>query len=309
MNFAQLNYLLVIEKQKNLTAAADELYISQPSLSQFLSKTEAELGFQLFKRVKKQMIPTFAGQKYLECARHILSTYKETMAELIDYSENHYGELTIGLTIERSNLSLHKIYAHFHESFPNINLQCYENNPQELFKKTLEGQLDLFFSSSFQNSPDLFFQPLVTTRLLLCINKNHPILSLPGFLDEHHCVNLKQLSGFPCVMFRKGTQIRKTTDELMQQIALKSPIFLESYSTQTICNFINDMNLYAFIFDSHICPMDNLLYFKLPLDIFSTICAITRKGQYINDAMQNFINTSRQVLEQELRLNRSYICN
>ena len=309
MNLTQLNYLLVIEKKKNLTAAADELYISQPSLSQFLSKTETELGFSIFKRVKNQMFPTFAGQKYLECARHILSTYKETMTELTDYSENNYGELVIGLTIERSSLSLHKIYAQFHQNFPNIHLQCYENNPHELFKMTLSGEIDLFFSSSAQKSPDYFYQPLISTRLLLCINKHHPVLSNTDFLDENNHANLNLLSNFPCIMFRKGTQIRKTTDDLLQKAAIKSHILLETYSTQTICNFINEMNLYTFIFDMHIRPMENLLYFNISPEFYSTLCAITRKGQYINNAMQYFIDISKQIFIKELEENRCHIYN
>lgn len=66
MDFRDYTYVQMIAQYKTISRAADALYISQPSLSKFLQKLEEELGTPLFKRVNKQMYPTYAGERFLE---------------------------------------------------------------------------------------------------------------------------------------------------------------------------------------------------------------------------------------------------
>ena len=63
MDFRDYTYVQMIAQYKTISRAADALYISQPSLSKFLQKLEEELGTPLFKRVNKQMYPTYAGER------------------------------------------------------------------------------------------------------------------------------------------------------------------------------------------------------------------------------------------------------
>ena len=65
MNIHELNYVLCIAKHQNMTKAARELYISQPTLSKHLGKLERELGIKLFNRVDNCYIPTYAGRRYM----------------------------------------------------------------------------------------------------------------------------------------------------------------------------------------------------------------------------------------------------
>lgn len=72
MNYHELQYILCIAKHQNLTKAAQELYISQPTLTKHLQKLEREMGTKLFSRSGNSYTPTFAGRKYMEYARKIL---------------------------------------------------------------------------------------------------------------------------------------------------------------------------------------------------------------------------------------------
>ena len=66
MNYHELKYILCIAKYQNLTKAAQELYISQPTLTKHLQKLEREMGTKLFSRSGNSYTPTFAGRKYME---------------------------------------------------------------------------------------------------------------------------------------------------------------------------------------------------------------------------------------------------
>lgn len=77
MDFKELEYMIVIAQEKNISKAAERLYVSQSALSQALLKVEDRLGVSLFARKNRQYIPTCEGELYLEMCfaqREILNT-------------------------------------------------------------------------------------------------------------------------------------------------------------------------------------------------------------------------------------------
>ena len=81
MNSLVLKYILTIAEEKNMTRAAERLYISQPSLSQSLKNLEKELGVDLFERSRQGVVLTPAGEHYVEWAKQIL--FAEAMMKRI----------------------------------------------------------------------------------------------------------------------------------------------------------------------------------------------------------------------------------
>ena len=77
MDFKELEYILVIAQEKNISKAAERLYVSQPALSRALLKVEDRLGVSLFFRKNRQYIPTYAGELYLDMARTVLNKKHE----------------------------------------------------------------------------------------------------------------------------------------------------------------------------------------------------------------------------------------
>lgn len=73
MNLKKLKYIVTIAELRSISKAANELFISQPSLSSILSNLEKELGVTLFNRSTSPLSLTYAGEKYVETANKILS--------------------------------------------------------------------------------------------------------------------------------------------------------------------------------------------------------------------------------------------
>ena len=82
MDTRHLQYIVTIAQRQNMTKAAEELYVSQSSLSQYLGKLEKKLGVPLFERTKNKLLLTPAGERYVEAARKILDIEKETYADI-----------------------------------------------------------------------------------------------------------------------------------------------------------------------------------------------------------------------------------
>ena len=72
MDLRQIQYIVAIAEENNITRAAEKLYITQSALNQQLLKLEKELGVQLFHRSRTDWHPTEAGEIYLKAAREML---------------------------------------------------------------------------------------------------------------------------------------------------------------------------------------------------------------------------------------------
>lgn len=90
MQIRQLEYVRSIAENRSISRAAQKLFISQQALSETLKLLEQELGFQIFKRSNKGVVPTAAGEKFLRDLERILpviDSWKQ-LAENVQHREN-----------------------------------------------------------------------------------------------------------------------------------------------------------------------------------------------------------------------------
>ena len=78
----ELLYMLTIAEHRTITRAAQELFISQPSLSESLNKVEQEFDTRIFSRTQEGLVPTAFGEHYLKTARNILDRYRKLETDL-----------------------------------------------------------------------------------------------------------------------------------------------------------------------------------------------------------------------------------
>jgi len=105
MDFHQLEYVMAIAEEKSFSKAAKKLYISQPSLSQYIMRLEEQIGIKIFDRTTNPLILTFAGEKYLEAAKNILILNNQLKRVLVDIADSKKGRLTIGIPVSRNRNS------------------------------------------------------------------------------------------------------------------------------------------------------------------------------------------------------------
>ena len=118
MDFKILEYIIAIAEAKNVTKAAEKLYISQSGLNQQLIKTEKELGTPLFYRTNKEMKPTLAGQIYIANAKRILKMAQNCVTQIQDLTDNPCGMISYGLPFEHGvDRYLRRVQPAFSECF------------------------------------------------------------------------------------------------------------------------------------------------------------------------------------------------
>ena len=99
MDRRELEYIIVIAQEKNLSKAAERLYVSQPALSRFLLKLETQAGLPLFERKRRQLVPTLAGELYLDTAQKMLQLDQDLERQLKKLRECTHGKLTIAYIV------------------------------------------------------------------------------------------------------------------------------------------------------------------------------------------------------------------
>ena len=101
MDTKQIEYILKIAEEGNITHAAEKLFLTQPALNQQLLRLEKELGTRLFVRSRTDWRPTEAGMVYLENARKMLQLKQDTYRIIGDMVSDQRGRLSIGFTPRR----------------------------------------------------------------------------------------------------------------------------------------------------------------------------------------------------------------
>lgn len=96
MELRELKYFLAVAQTGSISAAADSLYITQPSLSRQMKNLEAEAGGELFERGSRRITLTERGKLLKKRAEEMLELYDKTMAEMSAPEQEISGEVRIG---------------------------------------------------------------------------------------------------------------------------------------------------------------------------------------------------------------------
>lgn len=127
MDIKQLRYFIAIAEEKNITAAANRLHMTQPPLSLQLKQLEEELGVKLFERNGKSMDLTDKGKVLYQKALHLINNIEEIKNELKETEEGKRGLISVGInTLSLSGFS--DVLRNFHKKYPYVSLKIVQND-------------------------------------------------------------------------------------------------------------------------------------------------------------------------------------
>ncbi len=218
MDFRELTYVTMVAECKSVTAAAKKLYISQPSLSQILSKVEQDVGVKLFDRNASPITLTYAGEKYVETARKILSLNKNLRRELMDICQGVKGKIRLGAPTERVGYMLPSVLKRFREQYPLVEVIIFEAHTDELIELMEKGKLDLFISARRTEELPLGMKTELIYREPLFLLAAPGAITRELYLEgDEGTVDLTKLRKMPVILLKKGQEIRKRADAILKK--------------------------------------------------------------------------------------------
>lgn len=138
----EYEYVRKIAETGSFLAAADKLYITQPSLSQFIRRIERHIGAELFDRSHQPVTLTEAGRIYLDIEGQIQELCKVREQRIQDLGQTIGGTVRIGSSNYRSSTILAKAIPVINERYPHIDICLEEGTTRELEDFALQGKTD-----------------------------------------------------------------------------------------------------------------------------------------------------------------------
>jgi DNA-binding transcriptional LysR family regulator len=142
MELRALRYFVEVVRQQSFTAAAELMFVTQPTISKMVKALEDEIGSPLLLRDGRQMVLTDAGRIVFQRGQDVLAAQAQLQAELKDLGTLGRGELTIGIPPLGGSLFTPAIAA-FRQRYPNIELKLFERGARAIEAALVAGELEL----------------------------------------------------------------------------------------------------------------------------------------------------------------------
>lgn len=234
MDLNKLGYLLVISEEKSFSKAAKKLFISQPSLSQYVSNLETELGIKIFDRNKYPITLTSSGEVFIKNIKEMLNLKGKMLREINNYSIKNLNSLKIGISPFRSPYILPLILPEIKKFYPNIKLIIIEKTAKELEKLLEKEEIDIALMSLPLTKKNLNFIKFYTEETFLITPKN----DYYSTLSVKNEISLKNLKTESFILPSKGIKIREKINSLFYNNHFFPQIYLEIETQETILSLI-----------------------------------------------------------------------
>lgn len=174
MELRVLRYFLAVAREQNITAAAERLYLSQPTLSKQLMDLEKELGKKLFVRGNRKITLTEDGEFLRRHAQEIIDLADKTESAFRRSDESIAGDIYIGCGETEGMRMLIKVMKTLRVSYPEIRYHTYSGNDEDVAARLEKGLVDfgLFVGNTNLDKYNYIKLPVSDTWGLLMRNDN-----------------------------------------------------------------------------------------------------------------------------------------
>ena len=284
MNSRQLQYAVALSQTLNFSQVADQLGISQPSLSKQILNLEAELGIKLFDRNHSPMTMTPAGEYFIQGAKELLYQEDQLYKGLDRFKSGENGRLVIGVTPFRSLYLMPGIVQKIKARYPGVQVVLHEAGSAQLRKEAEEGRYDFAIMNLPVDESVLDVVPIEPDTLVLAVPSSMLAL-LPDRTGSS--ISFADAQALPFVVLGQSQELRQLFDKLCARASFHPNIAAEVVGLTTAwalahagigaallpLQFVSSQN-----FDESLTLLtiqDNT-YTRQP-------AVITRRGQYISD--------------------------
>ena len=278
--FVWKKYVYEVYKERSFTKAAQNLYISQPSLSARIKKIEEIIGEPLFDRSTTPLQLTEVGKVYIAAAEEITQIEQRVENYINDLAGLKTGNLAVGASTLFAAYVVPSLITQFNQKFPDVHIQLIEGNTAELEEMLGSNALD-FVIDNYHYDSILYNKELYCEEnILLAVPKHFAVneelgmyqlsyknIKNKNYLNQKYpAVPLGRFADLPFIMLTQGNDTRTRGDRLCRNVGFKPNIVLEfnqqstaymASSTQLGATFISD------ILVSQLPTFENLVYYKL----------------------------------------------
>lgn len=205
MTLTQLNYIITIAEAKSFNKAAEQLYVSQPSLTSAVKELEKELGITLFNRSGRGAALTSDGAEFLLYAKQIYSQYESVLEK---YGKGGTYKKKFGVSTQHYTFAV-KAFVDMAKEFDmsRYEFAIRETKTMGVIRdvSTMKSEIGILYLCDFNRksigkllrSAGLTFHHLLDAHAYVYLSRNHP-------LAGEASIRFAQLGEYPCLSFEQG---------------------------------------------------------------------------------------------------------
>lgn len=205
MTLTQLRYLMTIARTGSFNKAAEQLYVSQPSLTNAVKELEKELGITLFYRSGRGVTLTGDGTEFLLYAKQLYGQYEEILER---YGKSGSSRKKFGVSTQHYSFAV-KAFVDLAKQFDmsQYEFAIRETRTAEVISdvSTMRSEIGVLYLCDFNRksmekllkSAGLEFHHLIECQAYVYLWKGHP-------LAKEHSICFEQLKEYPCLSFEQG---------------------------------------------------------------------------------------------------------
>ena len=218
----QLELLQALERHKSISLVAQQLHISQPSVSIQLKQLKELVGLPIYQQYGKTVTLTDAGKELLKCANEVFTSFHNLNVALDDLKNLSAGSLKL-CVVSTAKYVLPLLLGAFCKKHPKVDVDLKVGNRKEVKERLEANEDDFYFFSQLPTNIEVKKTPFLNNELVVIAPANHEL-----HLQEQ--VSLARLSHYPFIMREAGSGTRRTIEEFCQErgVTLNEKMTIES---------------------------------------------------------------------------------
>ena len=223
----QLQLFEAIVRLGSFTRAAEELFLTQPTVSMQIKKLADSMGLPLFEHVGRNVSPTEAGLELYESCRRIFETLANLEMKLADLKGIKRGRLRLGV-ITTAKYFAPEILGEFCQQYPGIEVALKVSNRDRIIERINANEDDLYIMGQApSDQSDIEAFPFAPNPLVVMAPRNHPLVGKKK-------IALSQIMEEPFILREPGSGIRDATLRMFDEFGGRPHVRMELGSNEAI---------------------------------------------------------------------------
>jgi DNA-binding transcriptional LysR family regulator len=230
--FRQLQYFVAVAEQGSVTRAAQNLSISQSSVTEAIKELEGDLGVELFERHPRGLTITYNGHQFLRHATKILADVSDARNVFTETQNSTGGTLNIGVTSLVAGYVLSDLLARFRRACPGVEVSAIEDNGSYLEHLLIGGELDVavMVISNLRDRMALQAEILETSPYRLWLPIGHPLVSAD-------IISIADITKEPLIMLTVD-EIEENTGKLLSALGARPHVAFRTRSVEAVRSLV-----------------------------------------------------------------------
>lgn len=198
---------------KSFSKAAQELFLTQPTVSGHILSLEKSLSIQLFDRSGREVRLTRAGEIFLQYASRMLRLRQELMNALYEFSRGIHGEIFIGASTIPGEYLLPKLLGGFKKDYPYLTISLKIADTKEVIQWVLDDLIEFGLIGAKLNRPSLHYEKFAEDEIIPVGLSTHP-------LAKKKRISLQEMMKQPWIVREEGSGTQMMVDNALRKIGL-----------------------------------------------------------------------------------------